>query len=98
MSTKQNLVPSLTKLYDMDYFSSKARELVDGMTEEEMLLWATHDATKALTLLIDGSITETLFSWKQGKFPLDEVQEAQGYCNGLERTLEFIDDIKKREI
>ena len=92
------IVKSLRRAYDKEVYISEAERLVGGLGEVDLSMWAANDATKALLLLLEGSIVEVMFGWKQGKFDSEHSQEYRGYCNGLEQAIEFIETIKKRDI
>ena len=91
-------IKSLRRAYDNEVYTSEAERLVGELAEADLAHWASNNATKALLLLLEGSIVETMFSWKQGSFPAEDSPEYRGYVLGLEQALEFIETIKKREI
>ena len=91
-------IKSLRKAYDNEVYVGEAEKLVGGLAEADLAHWASNDATKALMLLLEGSIVETMFSWKQGSFPVEDSPEYRGYVLGLEQALQFIDSIKTRDL
>lgn len=98
MQQNKTVLDSLQKRFDTQYYHRVVDSILANTGKGQSLEWLNHPCTAALLASFEGTIVETLFSWKSGSYPSkEEADLARGAITGIEFCINNIKEMVSQE-